>query len=172
MQEVERSENFGWGKGVETDQPSDGGILDAIKLLKDDHKKMKDLLEEVDETTDRAVKTREELLGKIRSELTVHEAIEEEIFYPALKDHPKAKDVVLEGYEEHHAVDVLLEELTGVPFDDERWKPKMTVIKENIEHHIEEEEDEMFEKARSILDDDELSELGDRMMKLKKEKEA
>jgi hemerythrin superfamily protein len=141
--------------------------VDAIELLQEDHKKMKNLLEEVDETED--ADKRRELFNQIRKELKVHERIEEEIFYPALKDHPKAKEIVLEGYEEHHAVDVLLDELDDVSFDDERWAPKMTVIKENVEHHIEEEEEEMFEKARSILDDSELSQLGDRMKKLKEE---
>lgn len=141
--------------------------MDAIGLLENDHKKMKKLLEEIDSTGDAAKVTREKLFARIREELRVHELIEEKIFYPALKDHPKAKDVVLEGYEEHHAVDVLLEELEDVPFDDERWGPKMTVIKENIEHHIEEEEEEMFKKARSILDDDELDRLGHEMTDLK-----
>ena len=142
--------------------------MDAIKLLEDDHKDMKKLLEEIGSTEDDAVEKRKDLFGRIRKELQMHEKIEEEIFYPALKEHPKAKDIVLEGYEEHHAVDVLLDELDEVPFDNERWAPKMTVIKENIEHHIEEEEEDMFEKARSILSDDELSELGDRMSRLKK----
>ena len=141
--------------------------MDAIKLLKDDHKNMKKLLNEVESTDKRSTVERKELFERIRGELQVHEKIEEEIFYPALKEHPKAKDIVLEGYEEHHAVDVLLDELDDVAFDDERWAPKMTVIKENIEHHIEEEEEDMFEKARSVFSDDELNELGDRMEKLK-----
>ena len=141
--------------------------MNAIELLKDDHKQMKKLLDEVGSTGDNATVTREKLFTRIRDELRIHEMIEEKVFYPALKEHPKAKDVVLEGYEEHHAVDVLLDELDGVPFDDERWAPKMTVIKENIEHHIEEEEEEMFGKARSILGDDELATLGEKMKELK-----
>ena len=143
------------------------GHVDAIELLEQDHKKVKELLEKVGATDEDAIEERRSLFDQIRKEMQTHELIEEQIFYPALKDHPKAKDVVLEGYEEHHAVDVLLDELDDVPFDDERWSPKMTVIKENIEHHIEEEEEEMFEKARSILDEDELDELGRRMKELK-----
>jgi Hemerythrin HHE cation binding domain len=142
--------------------------MDAIELLERDHKNVKKLLEEIDETEANAVEKRRELFERIRHEMQVHEKIEEQIFYPALKDHPRAKDIVLEGYEEHHAVDVLLDELDDVPFDDERWAPKMTVIKENIEHHIEEEEEEMFEKARSILDDSDLARLGEQMEQLKK----
>jgi hemerythrin-like domain-containing protein len=132
-------------------------------MLMDDHAKLKKLLAELETTTERGVKTREELFAKIKRELTVHEIIEEEIFYPALKAHPKAKDIVLEGYEEHGVVDILMGELTDLPYDDETWGPKAKVMIENIEHHIEEEEGEMFEKARSVFDRSELNELGDAM---------
>jgi len=141
--------------------------MNAIDLLEDDHKKMKKMLKELDVTTARGVKTREELLAKMRSELLVHEKIEEEIFYPALESYKKAKDIVLEGYEEHHAVDVLLDELDSVPFDDETWAPKFAVIKENIEHHIQEEEEDMFPKARKLLGEEALEELGAQMDSLR-----
>ena len=137
--------------------------MDALALIKDDHEKMRKLLEELETTTERGVKTREELFSKIKGELTVHEIIEEEIFYPALRDHPKAKDIVLEGYEEHHVVDLVMAELEDLPVDDESWGAKAKVMQENVEHHMEEEEGEMFQKARSIFDRDELEELGRRM---------
>src|SRR6185312_16771399 len=97
------------------------------------------------------------------SELTVHEIIEEEIFYPALKDHPKAKDIVLEAYEEHHVVDTVMAELQELPVDDETWGAKAKVMQENVEHHMEEEEGEMFQQARRVFDRDELEDLGRRM---------
>jgi hypothetical protein len=137
--------------------------MDAITLLKTDHDKVKKLLTDLESTTERGVKTREELFATIKGELTVHEAIEEEIFYPALKSHPKAKDIVLEGYEEHHVVDVLMGELEALDVSDETWGPKALVMKENIEHHIEEEEGEMFKKARQVFDQQELDDLGARM---------
>jgi len=137
--------------------------MDAITLLKTDHDKMKKLLTELESTTERGVKTRAELFATIKGELMVHEAIEEEIFYPALKNHPKAKDIVLEGYEEHHVVDLLMGELEALDVSDETWGAKALVMKENIEHHIEEEESEMFRKARQVFDRDELEELGTRM---------
>jgi hemerythrin-like domain-containing protein len=145
------------------------GSMDAIKLLKDDHDRVKKILEQLDSTTERGVKTREELFAKVKQELTVHEAIEEEIFYPALKDHPKAKELVLEAYEEHHIVDTVIAEITQVPYDDERWGAKLTVMKENVEHHIEEEEDQMFKQARQVFGSDELEELGSRMQSRKDE---
>ena len=137
--------------------------MDALKLLKEDHDRIKPLLAEIKETTDRAEKTRSELFSRIKEELTVHEVIEEEIFYPTLKSHPKAKEIVLEGYEEHDVVNILMGELDGMDPTDERFGPKVKVMAENVEHHIEEEEGEMFTKARQVFDADELEELGNQM---------
>ena len=137
--------------------------MNAITMLTNDHRGVKKLLSELESTTERGIKTREELFARIKAELTVHEIIEEEIFYPALKEHPKAKDIVLEGYEEHNVVDTLMGELSAMPVDDERWGAKAKVMQENVEHHIEEEEGEMFKKARQVFDEAELEELGDRM---------
>ena len=137
--------------------------MDAITMLKTDHDKVKKLLTELESTTERGVKTREELFATIKGELSIHEVIEEEIFYPALKNHPKAKDIVLEGYEEHHVVDLLMGELEILDVSDESWGAKAIVMKENIEHHIEEEEGEMFKIARRVFDAEELDDLGKRM---------
>jgi hypothetical protein len=141
--------------------------MDALSLLKTDHDKVKKMLAEGEETTERAEKTRTELFDKLKDEMMIHERIEEEIFYPALKSHPKAKDLVLEGYEEHHVVDEIMGELEATDVTDETWGAKFKVMKENIEHHIEEEEGEMFKQARSVFDTDELESLGARMMELK-----
>jgi hypothetical protein len=143
--------------------------MDAITLLKADHDKVKKLLAELESTTERGVKTREQLYTTIRKELTAHEIIEEEIFYPALKNHPRAVDIVLEGYEEHHVVDLLLGELDATPYDDEQWGPKAQVMQENVEHHIEEEEGDMFVKARQVFDRSELEDLGEQMAARKKD---
>jgi hypothetical protein len=137
--------------------------VDALALLKSDHEKVKGLLSQLEKTTERGVKTRQELFATIKGELAVHETIEEEIFYPELKNHPKAKDIVLEGFEEHHVVDLLMGELESLDVEDESWGAKAVVMKENIEHHIEEEEGEMFKAARSVFDKAELDDLGARM---------
>ncbi len=137
--------------------------MDGITLLKTDHDRMRDLLTQLESTTERGIKRRTELFAAIKGELTVHEVIEEEIFYPELKAHPKAKDIVLEGYEEHHVVDLVMAELEDLPVDDESWGAKAEVMRENVEHHMEEEEGEMFKVARSVFDKAELEALGDRM---------
>jgi hemerythrin HHE cation binding domain-containing protein len=137
--------------------------MDALTMLEDEHAKMRKLLEELESTTERGVKTRAELFSTIKGSLTLHEIIEEEIFYPALKSHPRAEEIVLEGYEEHHVVDLVMAELEDLPVDDESWGAKAKVMHENVEHHMKEEEGDMFTSARSIFDREELEELGERM---------
>jgi hypothetical protein len=142
--------------------------MNALTLLKDDHDRVKKMLADGEETTERAEVGRKELFAKLKEEMLIHERIEEEIFYPALKQHPKAKDIVLEGFEEHHVVDEIMGELEATDVTDDTWGAKFKVMKENIEHHIEEEEGEMFDKARSVFSADELETLGERMLELKK----
>ena len=137
--------------------------MDALELLEKDHRKVKKLLDQLDKTTERGVRTRQDLFAEIKNELEVHEAIEEEIFYPALEEHRKVKDLVLEAYEEHHVANVVVRELASLPPSEEAWGAKATVLKENIEHHIEEEEGPMFTAARKIFDQADLEELGGQM---------
>ena len=146
--------------------------MNAVTLLEDDHRKVKKLLAEGEETSERAEKTREELYATLRREMEVHERIEEQIFYPALKAHPKARAIVLEGFEEHHVADEIMSELGQTDVTDETWAAKFKVMKESIEHHIEEEEDTMFKEAKSAFDDQELDDLGARMMELKQLSES
>ena len=145
---------------------------DPIVLLEADHRRFEDLLKRGEETTERARKGRRQLLDTLTAELNVHEAIEERILYPALKSHPEARDIVLEGYQEHHVADLIVKELRTLATDDEKWGAKFKVLKENIEHHVKEEEHEMFRTARAVLGRDELHALGARMRVLKAELEA
>jgi hemerythrin-like domain-containing protein len=140
---------------------------DAISLLERDHRRLEGLLQRAGETTPRAVQGRSELLDTITSELRGHEMVEEQVFYPALREHPEAKDLVLEGFEEHHAVDVAVNELRELPPGAEQWAPKLKVLQEMIQHHIDEEEGEMFRAARAVFGRDELAALGRRMAEMK-----
>jgi hemerythrin-like domain-containing protein len=147
--------------------PWASGETDAIELLETDHRRMEALLAQGDETTARGVKTRTELLNTLTRELNAHELIEEKVLYPALQSHPQAKDIVLEGYQEHHVADLIVQELHRLARNDEQWGPKFKVLKENIEHHIKEEEGEMFRTARGIFSREELQQLGALMAKMK-----
>jgi hypothetical protein len=140
---------------------------DAIALLEKDHRRFEALLKQGEETTERAIKGRTELLNTLTAELNLHELVEEKILYPALKSHPETRDIVLEGYQEHHIADVLTRELHTLTADDERWGAKFKVLKESLEHHIQEEEGDMFRKARGIFSRDDLRALGAQMAKMK-----
>lgn len=146
--------------------------MNAFTLLKADHKKVAGILDKIHETTERAVKTREELFTQLKTELDIHTRIEETIFYPALKNADETRDITLEAFEEHKVVKTLLGELESLSKDKEEWTAKFTVLKENIEHHVEEEEGEMFPKARKVLGEDGAETLGTRMEKAKGEQKA
>ncbi len=113
------------------------------------------------------MKGRATLLETITSELNVHETIEEKILYPALKAHPEARDIVLEGFQEHHVADLLVKELHAVSKSAEEWGAKFKVLKENIEHHIQEEEGTMFRTARGVFTREELQAMGAEMRKMR-----
>jgi len=143
------------------------GDPDVIALLEADHRRLEDLLKQGEETTERAVKARRELLQTITSELNAHELIEEKILYPALKAHPEGRDIVLEGFQEHHVADLIVKELRALKVSAEQWGAKFKVLKENIEHHIQEEEGPMFRTARGVFTRAELQAMGAKMKKMK-----
>ena len=146
--------------------------MNAFNLLKTDHEKVAGILASIEETTERAVKGRDELFARLKEELDLHAKIEEEIFYPALEESEETREVTLEAYEEHRLVKRLLTELEAEPKDTEEWTAKFTVLKENIEHHVEEEEGEMFKKARKVLSEEEIDTLGNRLQEAKKQNRA
>jgi hemerythrin-like domain-containing protein len=145
------------------------GKDDGLDLLERDHRRLEALLEDGTNTTEEATDERKALLRTIVQELTIHELIEEKILYPVLKSHAEARDIVLEGYQEHHVADLVVKELQQLPPSDERWGAKLKVLKENIEHHIKEEEGEMFKTARSVLGREQLEEIGAQMQALREE---
>ena len=152
--------------------PGATASMDAITLLETDHRRLESLLKQGEDSTERAVKGRRELLATLSKALTIHEMIEEKVLYPALKEFPEARDIVLEGFQEHHVADLIAKELEGVSTTDEQWGAKFKVLKENIEHHIQEEEGPMFRTARGVMPADRLELLGARMAKMKADAEA
>ena len=120
-------------------------------LLIKDHEKVKDLIQRLLQTSASAKSQRRELLGTLKGELELHEKLEEQLLYPPLEHKKATRDLTLEAYEEHHVVDMLLDELEALDFDDQAWKAKLTVLQENLEHHIAEEEQGLFPKAQETL---------------------
>jgi hemerythrin superfamily protein len=145
--------------------------MNAFTLLKADHKKVAALFEKLEPTTERGVKTRTELFATLKEELDIHTRIEETVFYPALERADETHDITLEAFEEHRVVKRLLKELDELAKDDETWGAKLKVLQENVEHHVEEEEGEMFKKAKKVLSEEEQEALGGRMERAK-EKQA
>jgi hypothetical protein len=142
--------------------------MNAIEFLKTDHVQFRTLLMQLAETSDQAVKTRTSIFNILKAELIAHETVEEEILYPALQIYKQAEKIVKHSYEEHHVADLLIDELTTLAFDDPAWSAKAHVLKENLVHHIRDEEEEMFPQALKLLAD-ELDELGDEMEERKDE---
>lgn len=143
--------------------------IDALTLLKKDHDLAKDLMARVDKEKD--VDERTSMFEQLIDALTIHERIEEEIFYPALQRLPNAREDVLESFEEHHLVDQIITGLDNTAIDSETWPAKFTVLKENVEHHIQDEEEKLFPKADKLLGREKLGELGARMADLKEAEE-
>ena len=141
--------------------------MNAFQLLKEDHKTVSGIFQQLEPTTERAEKTRTQLFARLKEELDIHARIEETIFYPAIKQAAETREIVLEGFEEHHVVKLLLKELEAMPVDTEEWAAKLKVLQENVEHHVEEEEGEMFQKARQVIDEEQINDLGARMEELK-----
>lgn len=142
--------------------------MDAITLLKQDHKKVKGLFQQFDKAGEKAHETQRKLVEQIIEELSVHAAIEEQLFYPAARAAVEdVSDEVLESLEEHHVVKWVLSELDGMEPTAERFRAKVTVLKENVLHHAEEEETELFPKVRAAMGRKALQELGEKLEKAK-----
>lgn len=146
---------------------------DAIALLKADHAAVKEIFEQEEKLTKRNDQRKQDLFSQIKAALEIHATIEEEIFYPAVKkaraEH--IKDEVREGYEEHKQIKTLLAQISQISPADETYDAKVKVLKEDVEHHVKDEEGEMFPDARKFLGDTRLAELGARLEARKAELE-
>jgi hemerythrin superfamily protein len=135
--------------------------MNALELLKHDHQKVKGLFQEATRATDAS--KRKDLFNQIDTELEMHAHIEETIFYPAIEDHEELKDMVAEALEEHEEAKKLLGELEELGADSHEFGSKLQQLIEAVEHHVEEEEGEMFSKIREVFEEDELEQLGEEL---------
>ena len=145
---------------------------DALVLLKNDHKEVERLFKEFEKASTSAQR-KGQIAKQVSRLLTAHTYIENEVMYPQVRALvPTLEDDILESYEEHHVVDVLLQELAALRPDDEAFEPKFTVLIENVRHHVTEEEDEWFPKVRNELGRNQLQEIGASMERLKSDAPA
>ena len=142
--------------------------MDAFNLLKADHRKVEELFEQLESASGQA---KMRVFEQIKMELDLHAHIEETVFYPALEKPKQTHDLTMEAYEEHDVVKKLLRELSRARTPNEEWEAKAKVLQENVEHHVEEEEGELFPKASSALGADEIETLGEQMEAEKERKQ-
>jgi hemerythrin superfamily protein len=147
---------------------SGGHNMTIFQILKADHKKVSALLEKLEKTTEEKAEQREKLFAQFRTEMLTHAKAEEKAVYSHLKSEEKTKDITLEAYEEHALVEHLISQLDALDKSDETWTAKMTVLKEMIEHHVEEEEGDMFKKMKKTFDSNELESMAKEMTVLKR----
>ena len=139
--------------------------MDIYHILKKEHEEVKEMLEQ-------AIKSKEsgggeDLFSEIQSTLSAHMEGEEKVFYPRLEDEEESRDKVLESYEEHHVAKGVLKELLRMSQQDDRWFAKLSVMKELIDHHVQEEERNIFRLARNVLDKEEAEEVGNEYLEKK-----
>jgi iron-sulfur cluster repair protein YtfE (RIC family) len=140
--------------------------VNALELMKRDHDNLKTMFDEALANQEPAA--RAGLLHQIRAELMAHERMEADVFYAALRSGgAKAREIVLDGLEEHHVIDVILDELREVPEEADHWQAKLMVLKENLEQHIRKEEDHVFPRAKAALDAATLDVIGRKMQQVK-----
>jgi hypothetical protein len=143
--------------------------MDAFNLLKADHRKVAGLFDELESADGKA---KLQVFEQIKTELELHTHIEEKIFYPALEKPRETHDLTLEAYEEHDVVKKLLRQLSRAKTANDEWEAQAKVLRENVEHHVEEEENELFEKAEAALGEERIEALGEEMAAEKERKQG
>ena len=137
--------------------------MDAIQLLKDDHKKVEKIFSDLENKRD----DRRALFPELDRELTIHAEIEEKVFYPAAREAAPTRDLVLESIEEHKQIKMVLADLEKTDMRTAEWAADLKVLKEDVMHHVGEEENDLFPKVKTILSKEQLEDLGSRMEELK-----
>ena len=142
--------------------------MDALAMLREDHREAKRLFKRFEGAGDRAHKTKRKVADEIIRELSIHAAVEEQVFYPTVRERAgETEEMVLEALEEHHIVKTTLSELEKMDPKDERFDAKVSVLIESVRHHMKEEEEDLFKRVRKAFKPAELRELGDLMEEAK-----
>ena len=145
--------------------------MNIIEMLKQDHQEaaaMMDRIESAGEGDPSVMTT----FTQLKEALTLHTQIEEKVFYPALRNNDETEDQIEESFEEHQEVKDMLAEMSGLQAGNDEFMSMMGDLRESVEHHVEEEENELFPKAQQILGDSRLQEMGEQMMQMKQGRSA
>lgn len=140
--------------------------MNAIELLMQDHKEASGMMDQL-EMADKGDRAAKDTFLQLKEALTLHTQMEEQIFYPALKNFEETRDMIPESFEEHQEVKDMLEEMSGINPGNDEFMDKLTELRDAIEHHVEEEENEMFPNAEKLLGQTRLQEMGRQMQQMK-----
>ena len=135
--------------------------MNALELLKQDHRKVKELFDQAKAAADD--KQRKQSFDRIDTELTIHAHIEETVFYPEMQQYEELKDMVEEALQEHQEVTTLLDEIETMEPNDDEFQSSLKELMETVEHHVQEEEDEMFPQVHELCDEATLEKLGQQL---------
>ncbi len=141
--------------------------MDVFETLKKDHREVEALFGKIEGLSPGARQTREDIFHKLKEELLRHSKAEEKAFYPVLREEKPTHDLVEEGISEHKAVEKLLDRIEGIPVDSDEWMNAIKELKQNVEHHVHEEENELFPKARKLLDGERIDAMGENVQRAK-----
>ena len=143
--------------------------MNVFAVLKKDHQAVSEIMRKLQQTGDRSKKAREELFTRLRTELEAHARGEEEVFYACLEEFDETRDLVAEAREEHEEMKRFLDELAEMSTDDEEWKGKLELLMEAVDHHVQEEEGEMFQAAKEVLGREQIETLAEEFSEAKKQ---
>jgi len=138
--------------------------MNVFEVLKQDHQKARTLFSKLEETSSGAKVTREKLFNQLKDSLLMHAKAEEKLFYPKINKDP-AKDQVKEAYDEHHEVEALLKKMGKMAVDSDQWMEQLHQLKDMVEHHVKEEEEEIFKQAQKMLGAEQIEKIGDDVKK-------
>ncbi|HET9530417.1 MAG TPA: hemerythrin domain-containing protein [Blastocatellia bacterium] len=146
--------------------------MNVLEFLKQDHKEAMNMMNQIETANAGGQKSKMELFNQLKSALTLHTKMEEQIFYPELENHQETRDLVREAYSEHQEVDDLLSEISGLSPTSGDFADKIAELRDAVEHHVGEEENQMFPKVKQIIGQEQLNNMGRRMMEMKQGKSA
>ncbi len=145
--------------------------MDAFTLLKNDHAEVSAMFQQIEATDETQAAQRQQIFTQLKQALDIHTHIEETILYPVLKQAAETREITEEAYDEHQEIKDLLAQLATMPADDEDWTDTLAELQDNVEHHVEEEEGEMFEQARTVLSQQQIDDLGTRLQQEKQQQQ-
>lgn len=140
-----------------------------LQILKKDHQEVKGILKQLEESKEPSMKKREDLFRKLTEELVPHMKAEEKTFYQPLMEKEESREEAMKGWEEHHIAEMVFKELQKMPKGEDQWGAKMSVFKELVEHHIQEEESQVWKSAEKALDADEIQDIMEQFEQEKQE---